>query len=74
MKHPVINVEETIGKTVGRRVIRDGFRYGMGMQRLAVQMQKTFGGPRFPKGVFRFQSFEDADAWMMKYMTQRGPN
>ncbi|MEA3211198.1 MAG: hypothetical protein QOE70_4255 [Chthoniobacter sp.] len=71
---PVINLEETIGKTVGRRVVRDGFRYGMGMQKLAVELQRAFRHPRFPKGVFRFHSFEEADVWTMKYMTQRPPN
>jgi hypothetical protein len=69
--HPVINVEESIGKTVGTRVLRDGFAYGMGMQKLAVEMQRTLQHPRFPKGVFRFRSFEEADAWTMKYLTQR---
>lgn len=67
---PVVNIEEKIGKTVGRRVLRDGFKYGMGMQKLAGQMPKTFKHPRFPKGVFRFKTFEEADAWMMKYMTR----
>ena len=71
---PVINLEEKIGKTVGRRVLRDGFRYGMGLQKLAVDVQKTMQHPRFPKGVFRFKSFEDADAWEMKYLTQTPPS
>ena len=71
---PVINIEEKIGKTVGRRVLRDGFRYAMGMQKLAVEFQKTFRHPRYPKGVFRFKSFEEADAWTMKYQTRKAPN
>ena len=70
---PVINIEEKIGKTVGRRVLRDGFRYGMGLQKLAAEIQKTTRHPRFPKGVFRFKSFEEADAWTMKYLTQKPP-
>ncbi|MGI8437988.1 MAG: hypothetical protein ACR2NX_13990 [Chthoniobacterales bacterium] len=74
MKHHVINVEETIGKTVGRRVMKDGWRYAMGMQKLAVQLQKTVGTPRFPRGVYRFNSFEEADAWTMKYLTAKRPN
>lgn len=74
MRHPVVNVDEFIGKTVGRRVLRDGFQYAMGMQKMAGQLQKTFGGPHHPKGVFRFNSFEEADAWTMNYMTTRRPN
>ena len=72
--NPVINLEEKIGKTVGRRVLRDGFRYGMGMQKLAVELQQTLRHPRFPKGAFRFNSFEEADAWTMKYQTRRTPS
>lgn len=68
MKHHVINVEEKIGKTVGRRVLKDGWSYAMGMQKTVGQLQKTFGGPRFPRGVFRFNSFEEADAWMMRHI------
>lgn len=74
MKHHVVNVEEKIGKTVGRRVVRDGFAYAMGMQKLAVQTQKRTGHPRFPRGVFRFDSFEEADAWTMKYLTAKRPS
>ncbi len=68
MQHPVINIEEKIGKTVGRRIPRGGFDYGMGMQKLAGELAKTFKHPRFPRGVFRFKSFEEAEAWTMKYL------
>jgi len=74
MKHHVVNVEEKIGKTVGRRVLRDGWEYAMGMQKVAGQLQKSFGAPRFPKGVYRFNSFEEADAWTMKYLTAKRLN
>lgn len=75
MKHHVINVEEKIGKTVGRRVLKDGWSYAMRMQKMAGQLQKAFGRPRFPRGVFRFHSFEEADAWLMNHMvaTARPP-
>lgn len=74
MQHPVINIEEQIGKTVGRRVIRDGFKYAMGLQELCGELQRELKHPRFPKGVFRFRSFEEADAWTMKYLTDRRPS
>jgi len=32
-------------------------------------MQKAGFFPRFPKGVYRFKTFEEADEWMMKAMT-----
>ena len=68
---PVINLEEKIGKTVGRRtVVRDAFRYGMGLQRTAAQLARSLGHPRYPRGAFKFHSHEEADAWLMKYRIQ----
>jgi len=68
LDYTAINLEEKIGKTVGRRrQVRDAFRYGMGLQRLGAELSRSLGGPRYPKGVFKFHSHEEADAWMMKY-------
>jgi hypothetical protein len=68
---PVINIEETIGKVVGRRTApRDSFKYAMGLQRTAGQLGKTFGNSICPKGVHRFTSHEEADAWLMKMLTR----
>jgi hypothetical protein len=71
VQHPLINIEERIGKTVGRRVLRDGFAYGMGMQKLAGELAQTFKHPRFTRGVFKFKSFEEADAWAMKHLIRK---
>lgn len=68
--HPVVNIDEKIGKTVGRRKIKDSLIYGMGLQRSLARIREQAGFPRFPKGVFKFTSFEEADAWMMHYMTK----
>jgi hypothetical protein len=62
----VINVEEKIGKTVGRRVLEDSGAYGAGLQRLANQVNRTMHRGICPKGVFRFRSHEEADAWMTR--------
>jgi len=68
MSHTAINLEETIGKTVGRRTkLRNAFEYGMAQQRAGSELVRALGGPRYPKGVFRFHSHEEADAWLMKY-------
>lgn len=68
---PVINLEENIGKTVGRRVApADSFTYGMALQATGVRLIKAFGHRGVPKGVYRFQSHEEADAWMMKHLIQ----
>ncbi len=71
MDYTVINLEEKIGKTVGRRtVVRDSFRFGMALQRTATQLSRALGYPRYPKGVFRFHSHEEADAWLTKHQIQ----
>jgi len=65
---PIVNLEEKIGKTVGRRLPpRDMFAYAMGLQKTSAQLARTFRHPPMPKGVFRFHSHAEADAWLMKY-------
>jgi hypothetical protein len=74
MDYTVINLEENIGKTVGRHaVVRDAFKYGMALQKSGSRLTRALGYPRFPKGVFRFRTFEEADAWMMKQMIRTAP-
>jgi hypothetical protein len=66
----VINHDEFIGKTVGRRVVRDAMAYAAGLQRSAVAITERPGLRRVPRGVFRFHSHEEADAWMMHHLTR----
>jgi hypothetical protein len=69
---PVINLEEKIGKTVGRRKPPpDAFAYGMALQKTRVQLSKTFRLKGIPRGVYRFHSHEEADAWLMKQLTRK---
>ena len=65
----VVNIEENIGKTVGRRRITDSLEYGLGLQKSLARIREESPFPRFPKGVFKFRSFEEADAWTMRYLT-----
>ena len=67
--HPVVNIDEKIGKTVGRRLITDSLEYGLGLQKSLARIREDAPFPRFPKGVFKFRSFEEADAWTMRYIT-----
>ena len=68
--HPVVNIDEKIGKTVGRRRIKDSLEYGFGLQESLARIREDAPFPRFPKGVFKFRSFEEADAWTMRYLTK----
>ena len=72
MNYTVINIQDPIGKTVGRRVLENAGRYGMGLQKLVNEVRVSQGlGGLCPKGVFRFSSHEEADAWMMQAIVER---
>ena len=67
----VINLEETIGKTVGWRVPpRDPFAVAGDTKAVQRAWRKTFPTPFVPKGVYRFHTHEEADAWLMKMLTR----
>ena len=65
--HPVVNVEETIGKTVGRRVPPNSSK----VQEIGQQIYRSRRFRVGPKGVYRFRSHEEANQWMMKMAVQR---
>lgn len=69
---PIVNLEETPGKVVGhRRPPKDGLALSQA-QRVenAEAWQRALGGLRIPRGVYRFRTHEEADAWLWKKMTQ----
>jgi hypothetical protein len=63
-----INLEETPGKTVGKRKIVDAFAFGMELQRAGNTMRRSNG---LPKGVYKFHSHEEADQWILDQLTKR---
>ena len=63
-----INDSDPVGKTVGRRRLRDPLDYGLKLQSAAGRMMAERQAHRVRKGVYRFTSFEEADQWMMEYM------
>lgn len=72
MSYAVINIEDPAGKTVGRRVLKDAAKFGMGLQALVNEVRRSQGfGGICPRGVFRFHSHEEADTWMMNAIVQR---
>jgi len=64
---PVINVEEFIGKTVGRRVPPSG----AGLQKTLNQVMAGQKRGICPRGVYRFKTHEEADAWMTRMMNRK---
>jgi hypothetical protein len=73
VKPPFVNVEEEIDRFVGRRTgTPDSMRAGMQLQATAAQLHMTFRHRWMPKGVYRFRSHEEADAWMTKMLARSG--
>lgn len=73
VKQPFINVEEKIDRFVGHRTrTPDGLRTGMQLQATAAQLHKAFQHRWMPKGVYRFKTHEEADAWMTKMLARSG--
>jgi hypothetical protein len=71
---PVVNVEEFIAKTVGRRVPpRDPLRISDSNKANAIAWKKAFPYRGAPRGVYRFNTHEEADAWMMMHTGPRKP-
>ncbi len=61
---PIVNLEETPGKVVGSIKRRSPAEF---LERMAAQFHAMGLKLPFPKGVYRFKTFEEADAWEMKH-------
>ena len=68
----IVNLEENIGKTVGRRVPPDPLKVQAGEIADAKAWSRAFPSLRGVRpGVYRFHSHEEADEWLMKYLTRK---
>ncbi|MCX6927084.1 MAG: hypothetical protein NT154_28340 [Verrucomicrobia bacterium] len=73
VNQPFINLEEKIDRFVGRRMgVPDSLRAGMQLQATAAQLHKSLKHRWMPKGVYRFHTHKEADAWMTKMLAQSG--
>ncbi len=68
--NPVINIQEKIGKTVGRRKAGGIFQCGS-TKESERGLKRLFGTPNIPRGVYRFRTHEEADAWLMKMLVRQ---
>jgi hypothetical protein len=63
----IINLEETIGKTVGRRRPPvDALDVATSTKKRAVESQKSLPAKMPARGVYRFRTHEEADLWWTK--------
>ncbi len=66
-----VNLEETPGKTIGRRrPSADGLNAITSSKASAEQWQEAMKTGRIPKGLYRFTSHEEADEWLWKMLTR----
>lgn len=66
-----LNVDDPIGRVVGRRTkAADPLAVSETEKADAEAWRQTFGGLRVAKGVYRFRSHEEADAWLWRMMAR----
>ena len=67
----VVNADEKIGKVVGRiPPATEAFDRAMRLQQTINRLQTHLEGI-CPTGVFRFDTHEEADEWLLKWMSRR---
>jgi hypothetical protein len=66
----VINFEETIGKTVGKRLAPNPLSVRSSSKESKRAWQKALGGGGVRRGVFRFETHKEADAWLLSELTR----
>jgi hypothetical protein len=66
---PIINLQDPVGKVVGKR--KPPKADDMGVQRLWAELAASLKLPMPPRGVYRFKTHEEADAWLMKIWTRQ---
>ena len=71
---PVINMEETIGKTVGRRRAVAPLRLLPSETESNKHWRDAGWELRARRGVYRFKTHEEADQWLMDHLTRKLAN
>ena len=64
---PIVNQEETPGKFVGKMPRRTPAE---AIDRMVREFHSLGLKLPYPKGVYRFKTFEEADAWAWKHMME----
>ena len=72
--HPVVNIEDPVGKVVGKRRLPDRLIASSQETEANRQWAATAFSPRIKKGVYRFKSHEEADQWLMDHSIRKPGN
>ena len=71
---PFVNVEERIDRIVGRRTrTPDGLSVASSRKADAIAWRRGLGGPHVPRGVYRFHTHDEADAWLWRMIARPTP-
>ena len=70
---PIINLDDPVGKTVGKRRAPNPLRIRPGDKQASEHWRKALGGTGIPKGVYRFHTHEEADEWTWKMKMKMHP-
>jgi hypothetical protein len=65
--HPVVNIDDPVGKVVGKRRPASTLISSSHETEANRQWAATGFFPRIKKGVYRFKSHEEADQWLMDH-------
>jgi hypothetical protein len=69
--YSVFNVDEFIGKTVGRHKPPAPFSTKSLGREAMIRARELHGGIRIPRGTYRFETHGEADKWMIQKIAQR---
>lgn len=69
--HPVVNIEDSVGKVVGRR--KPASRLVASPQETEANRQwaSTVFFPRIKPGIYKFKSHEEADQWLLDHSIRK---
>jgi hypothetical protein len=70
----VINIGDPVAKVVGKRMSPAPFVVQTSETRSNRQWREAGFGPRIRKGVYRYRTYEEADAWLMDHLTRKQEN
>ena len=68
---PIINLDDPVGKTVGRRTAPNPLKLVPSEKTAKKQWAAAGHCPAIPRGVYRFHTHEEADEWLWKMMIRR---
>ncbi len=75
VKQPFVSLEEKIDKIVGRRLhAPNPLSTKTSRKADALAWQRALGGVRVPRGVYRFHTHEEADAWLWQMICRPRPS